>query len=104
MEQKPGRFGGVFAVTTRLRKGFLLRLAYEGQDGGQAGDRERRRGGTKRPPPPPLGLSKKRIFRRINENAAFFSVSPGGFASKRSVDNPCVCAGLGGRIEIGAPH
>jgi len=30
-----------YAVTTRLGEGFLLRLAYGGQDGGQAGDSER---------------------------------------------------------------
>jgi len=46
-----------YAVTTRLGEGFLLRLAYGGQDGGQAGDSERRRGGAQRRPPPPLGLS-----------------------------------------------
>jgi len=50
-------------VTTRLREGFLLRLACGGQDGGQAGDSERRRGGAQRRPPPPLGLLK-RLFRR----------------------------------------
>ena len=46
----------------------------------------------------------KRIFRRDNENGSLLSVSPGGFTSKRSVGNPRACAGLGGRIEIGAPH
>ena len=53
-----------YAVTTRLREGFLLRLAYGGQDGGPAGDSERRRSGAQRHPPPPLGLSKAHIPER----------------------------------------
>src|ERR1035441_1529584 len=50
-----------YAVTIRLPEGFLLCLAYGGQDGGQAGDSERRRGGAQHRPPPPLGLSKAHI-------------------------------------------
>jgi len=86
-----------YAVTTRLRQGFLLCLAYGGQDGGQAGDSERRRGGAQRRPPPPLGLSKAHIPAR-QRKGTFFSVSPGGFASKRSVENPRACAKQGRRI------
>jgi hypothetical protein len=42
--------------STRPREGFLLRLAYGGQDGGQAGDGEKRRGGRPAPPPASAGL------------------------------------------------
>jgi hypothetical protein len=54
-----------YVVTTRLREGFLLRLAFRlrrayggqdgGQDGEQAGDSERRRGGAA-PPDASAGL------------------------------------------------
>jgi hypothetical protein len=47
-------------------------------------------------------LSKAHIPAR-QRKGTFFSVSPGGFASKGSVGNPRAFAGLGERIEIGAP-